>query len=81
MASRGVTSAALNWGKKAGAGAGSGGHGYQTQATSILRHLLSAIGIGIVGGSFWKVHHLNERRKTEEFYARLEAGEITVAAE
>jgi len=36
---------------------------------------------GVAGGSFWKVHHLNERRKTEEFYARLEAGEITVAAE
>jgi hypothetical protein len=32
----------------------------------------------MAGASFWKVHHLNERRKTEEFYARLEAGEITV---
>jgi len=49
MASRGVTAAAFNWGKKAGAGAGSGGHGYQTQATSIPRHILSAIVIGIVG--------------------------------
>lgn len=32
-------------------------------------------------GSFWKVHHLNERRKTEEFYSRLEAGEVTVNVE
>ncbi|KAG0602389.1 hypothetical protein M758_10G011200 [Ceratodon purpureus] len=36
---------------------------------------------GVAGGSFWKVHHMNERRKTEEFYARLEAGEITVQAQ
>jgi hypothetical protein len=34
-----------------------------------------------IGGSFWEIHHLNEHRKTEEFYARLEAGEITVAAQ
>ena len=34
----------------------------------------------MAGVSFWKVHHLNERRKTDEFYARLEEGEITVNA-
>jgi hypothetical protein len=27
-----------------------------------------------IGGSFWEIHHLNEGRKTKEFYARLEAG-------
>ena len=35
----------------------------------------------VSGASFWKMHHMNERRKTEEFYAKLEAGEITVSAD
>jgi hypothetical protein len=35
----------------------------------------------LAGASFWKMHHLNERRKTEDFYAKLEKGEITVLAE
>ena len=43
--------------------------------------VLNGLECGLAGGAFWKVHHLNERRKTEEFYARLEAGEITVAVE
>jgi hypothetical protein len=34
-----------------------------------------------IGGALWKIHHLNERRKTEEFYAMLEKGEITVVVE
>lgn len=44
-------------------------------------HIVLAFMGGVAGASFWKVHHLNERRKTEEFYARLEAGEITVQAQ
>ncbi|XP_073392350.1 probable cytochrome c oxidase subunit 5C-1 [Physcomitrium patens] len=48
---------------------------------NLVKEIFYGIGLGIFGGSFWKIHHLNERRKTEEFYARLEAGEITVNAE
>jgi hypothetical protein len=32
------------------------------------------------GASFWKMHHMTERRKVQNFYAKLEAGEITVQA-
>lgn len=34
-------------------------------------------GVFFVGASFWKMAHMNERRKVEEFYDRLDKGEIT----
>ncbi|MCO5587503.1 hypothetical protein L7F22_041452 [Adiantum nelumboides] len=33
------------------------------------------------GGALWKIHHLNERRKTEEFYSMLEKNAISVVVE
>lgn len=50
MASRGAA-AAINWAKKGGAGAGSGSHGQQTKTTSVPRHIVSAIVLGIVGNN------------------------------
>ncbi|KAJ7297693.1 hypothetical protein O6H91_01G134500 [Diphasiastrum complanatum] len=48
-----------------------------TKATpSVVKELCIGFSLGIVGASFWKMHHVNEKRKIEEFYAALEAGSI-----
>lgn len=61
MASRGA--AALNWAKKAGVG---GGHSYERQPTSIPRHIMSAIVLGIVGK--WLLSHLWSLMLPDFFY-------------
>ncbi|CAK9237124.1 unnamed protein product [Sphagnum troendelagicum] len=48
---------------------------------NLLREIVTGLGLGVFCASFWKMHHVNERRKTEEFYAKLDAGEITVRVE
>lgn len=47
----------------------------------VPKELVCAIVSGIICAIPWKMLHLNERRKVEEFYSRLEAGEITVLAD
>lgn len=57
-------------------------HGHDFVHTKIVpKELVAAIVTGIACAIPWKMLHLNERRKIEEFYSRLEAGEITVIAD
>lgn len=57
-------------------------HGHDFVHTKIIpKELVCAVISGIACAIPWKMLHLNERRKVEEFYSRLEAGEITVTAE
>ncbi|KAG0582256.1 hypothetical protein M758_3G050800 [Ceratodon purpureus] len=54
-------------------------HAHDFVHTKIVpKELVAACVSGIVCAIPWKMLHLNERRKVEEFYSRLEAGEITV---
>lgn len=47
----------------------------------IPKELVCAIVSGIACAIPWKMLHLSERRKVQEFYSRLEAGEITILAD
>eukprot|EP00850_Spirogloea_muscicola_P001189 SM000004S15059 [mRNA] locus=s4:1005644:1005966:+ [translate_table: standard] len=61
-----------------------GGHHLAHAASKRGPRLLHEIGIGlalgIFGASFWKVYHLNLRRKTEDFYDALENDTATTIA-
>ena len=60
----------------------SAAHNHDFVHTKIVpKELACAIVTGIVCAIPWKMLHLNERRKVEDFYSRLEAGEITVIAD
>lgn len=57
-------------------------HAHDFVHTKIVpKELVCATVAGIICAIPWKMLHLNERRKIEEFYSRLEAGEITVIAD
>jgi len=57
-------------------------HGHDFVHTKIVpKELVYAIVSGIACAIPWKMLHLSDRRKVEEFYSRLEAGEITVIAD
>ncbi|KAI3474908.1 hypothetical protein Pfo_030219 [Paulownia fortunei] len=45
---------------------------------SVVKEILIGIGLGLVAGGFWKMHHWNNQRRTKEFYDLLEKGEISV---
>ncbi|CAM6096808.1 unnamed protein product [Calypogeia fissa] len=47
---------------------------------NLVKEIVMGASLGIVVGSFWKMYHINSRRKVEDFYAALEKGEITVEA-
>lgn len=47
---------------------------------SVVKEILIATALGIVAGSFWKMHHWNEQRKVRAFYDMLDKGEISVVA-
>jgi hypothetical protein len=47
----------------------------------IPKELVCAIVSGIACAIPWKMLHLSERRKVQDFYSRLEAGDITVIAD
>ncbi|KAL0331945.1 UNVERIFIED_CONTAM: Cytochrome c oxidase subunitC [Sesamum calycinum] len=48
---------------------------------SILKEILIGIGLGLVAGGFWKMHHWNNQKRTKEFYDLLDKGEISVVRE
>ncbi|BBN00400.1 hypothetical protein MPTK1_1g28860 [Marchantia polymorpha subsp. ruderalis] len=48
---------------------------------SVIKEIVYGTGLGIFVGSFWKMYHVNSRRKVEDFYASYEKGEITVEAQ
>lgn len=48
---------------------------------SVIKEILIGIGLGMVAGGLWKMHHWKEQRKTREFYDLLDKGEITVVRE
>ncbi|CAM6024183.1 hypothetical protein CY35_04G023400 [Sphagnum magellanicum] len=62
------------------AAAHGGGHHDHIHTKIVPREIATAIVLGIFCASFWKMHHMTERRKVQDFYAKLEAGEITVNA-
>ncbi|KAL0344020.1 UNVERIFIED_CONTAM: Cytochrome c oxidase subunitC [Sesamum angustifolium] len=41
---------------------------------SILKEILIGIGLGLVAGGFWKMHHWNNQKRTKEFYDLLDKG-------
>ncbi|XP_073134632.1 probable cytochrome c oxidase subunit 5C-1 [Henckelia pumila] len=47
---------------------------------SVVKEILIATALGLTAGSFWKMHHWNEQRKTRAFYDLLDKGEVTVVA-
>ncbi|KAG8384850.1 hypothetical protein BUALT_Bualt04G0161300 [Buddleja alternifolia] len=48
---------------------------------SIIKEILIGIGLGLVAGGLWKMHHWNNQRRTKEFYDLLDRGEISVVRE
>ncbi|KAI5069716.1 hypothetical protein GOP47_0016017 [Adiantum capillus-veneris] len=48
---------------------------------SVVKEIIYGLSAGLAGGALWKIHHLNERRKTEEFYSMLEKNAISVVVE
>ncbi|KAH7427745.1 hypothetical protein KP509_10G058100 [Ceratopteris richardii] len=48
---------------------------------SVIKEIMTGLTLAIFAGGLWKIHHLNERRKTEEFYAMLEKGAISVVVD
>ncbi|KAL3684998.1 hypothetical protein R1sor_003020 [Riccia sorocarpa] len=55
--------------------------GTSSSKPSLIREIGLGVGLGIFVGAFWKVYHVNYRRKVEDFYASYEKGEITVEAQ
>lgn len=47
---------------------------------SVVKEIVIGIVLGLGAASLWKMHHLNEQRKTRTFYDLLEKGEISVVA-
>ncbi|KAJ7294785.1 hypothetical protein O6H91_Y232500 [Diphasiastrum complanatum] len=45
---------------------------------SVVKELCYGMALGLFGGALWKMHHVNEKRKMEEFYTALEKNEIKV---
>ncbi|KAH7388478.1 hypothetical protein KP509_16G077500 [Ceratopteris richardii] len=46
-----------------------------------VKEIIAGLVIAISGGAMWKMYQLNDRRKTAEFYAMLDRGEITVVVD
>ncbi|KAJ7970808.1 Cytochrome c oxidase subunit 5c, partial [Quillaja saponaria] len=51
------------------------------QGPSVVKEIFYGISLGLMAGSFWKMHHWNNQRRTKEFYDLLEKGEISVVLE
>lgn len=48
---------------------------------SVVKEIILGSILGLMAGSFWKMHHWNNQRRTKEFYDMLEKGEISVVVE
>ncbi|KAG7025590.1 Cytochrome c oxidase subunit 5C, partial [Cucurbita argyrosperma subsp. argyrosperma] len=48
---------------------------------SVVKEILTAMGVALFAGSFWKMHQWNEQRKVRAFYDLLEKGEIGVVVQ
>lgn len=45
---------------------------------SVVKEILTGMGLALFAGSFWKMHQWNEQRRVRTFYDLLEKGEISV---
>ncbi|XP_038897009.1 cytochrome c oxidase subunit 5C-like [Benincasa hispida] len=48
---------------------------------SVVKEILTGMGLALFAGSFWKMHQWNEQRKVRAFYDLLEKGEIGVVVD
>lgn len=48
---------------------------------SVTKEIFIGLGLGLVAGTMWKMHHWNEQRKVRSFYDMLEKGQISVVVE
>ena len=48
---------------------------------SVVKEILTGMGVALFAGSFWKMHQWNEQRKVRAFYDLLEKGEIGVVVD
>lgn len=51
------------------------------QGPSVVKEILTGMGLALFAGSFWKMHQWNEQRKVRAFYDLLEKGEISVVVD
>ncbi|XP_022983411.1 putative cytochrome c oxidase subunit 5C-4 [Cucurbita maxima] len=45
---------------------------------SAIKEIIYGVGVGLMAGGLWKMHHWNYQRRTKEFYELLDRGDITV---
>ena len=45
---------------------------------SVIKEIIYGVGVGLMAGGLWKMHHWNYQRRTKEFYELLDRGDITV---
>ncbi|XP_030946280.1 cytochrome c oxidase subunit 5C-like [Quercus lobata] len=48
---------------------------------SLIKEICYGIGLSLVAGFLWKMHHWKLQRRTKEFYDVLKKGEISVVVE